>query len=135
MDLTAVPFTIVTAFFGIKTVKGVVLVRDGNLILKFNATDNGDTRDFYKRDLREKKIPVSDLENIDWERGWLRAVIILTVATDQLTSGIPGSEKRRIKLNIARPYRADAERLIARLRLMNSDLKLSASNRDYQQIE
>lgn len=123
MDLTAVPFTIVTAFFGFKTVKGIVLVRDGNLFLKFDATNKDDFRDFYSSDLHEKKIPVRDLENIKWERGWFRAVLTLTVASDKLMAGIPGSEIREIKLNISRPYRADAERLIARLRLLNPDLK------------
>lgn len=127
MDLTAIPFTIENVFFRIKTTKGVVLVRDGNLVLKFHETD--------KEDHLEKMIPVKELEKIEWERGWLRAVVILTVTSDKQSAGIPGSDKRKIKLNISRPYRADAERLIARLRLLNPDLKLPASKRDYQQIE
>jgi len=135
MDLTAVPFTITTVFFGIKTVKGVVLVRNGNLILKFITNDKDKFSDHYRVESTEEMIPVEDLKSIEWERGWFQAVIIITVASGKLAAGVPGFAKGRIKLNIGRPYRADAERLIARLRLLNPELDLPGSTRDYQQLE
>ena len=135
MDLTAVPFTITTIFFGIKTVKGVVLVRNGNLILKFNTSEKDKFSDHYRGELTEEMIPVEELETIEWERGWFQAVIIITVASGKLAACVPGSAKGKIKLNIGRPFRSDAERLIARLRLLNPELDLTGSARDYQQLE
>ncbi len=122
-DLTGVPFEIPNVFLGLQVVKGVIRVRETSVILEFDVKDA--FGGFIRNELREEIISIQQLEKAEWRRGLFRSYIFLKARSMKTFSNIPGSEQAALKLKIRRPYRADAERLYSRLRLIMSDLKLA----------
>jgi len=123
MNLTGVPFEIPNVSYGFKVVKGVLRVRERSLVLEFEVKDVFGL--FFKSDLREEVIPIKNLDRIEWKRGWFQSVFIIGASSMKVFADIPGSKQGKINLKIKRPYRADAERLILRVRLIQSELLLA----------
>jgi len=121
IDLTGLPFEIPNILFGFKSVKGVIRVREKSLIFEFYEKDM--LGGFIKNEMHEVEIPSGDIRSVTLIRGVLKSNVILGILRSKKTDLIPGISGNGLVLKIPREFRADADRLVTRIRkIMESDL-------------
>ncbi len=116
VDLTGVPFEIPNLFFGLKSVNGVIRVREKSIILEFDEKDI--LGGFIKNEMHEFKIPAGELQAVTLKRGILKSTVTLAFRESIKNQLLPWISGNIIVLKIPREFRADADRLLTRLKMM-----------------
>ena len=116
VDLTGVPFEIPNLFFGLKSVNGVIRVREKSIILEFDEKDI--LGGFIKNEMHEAEIQSGELKSVALKRGVLKSKIILVFRESIKNQLLPEISGDIIILKIPREFRADADRLLTRLKMM-----------------
>ncbi|MEX2456096.1 MAG: hypothetical protein WD381_02230 [Balneolaceae bacterium] len=124
MNNYSVAFEIPNINQGFAEVKGLLSVYEESILLEFERKDA--VIGVFKSGLKEARIPYSNLEEMEWKKGFFRSKIILTGKTMRSLSEVPGAEQGRLVMNVKRKDREDAERVASRVRLRISEERLNS---------
>lgn len=105
-------------------VQGLLSVYEESILLEFERKEEVFGKN--KSALKEVRIPYSDLEEMEWKKGFFRSKIILVGKTMRSLNDVPGAEQGRLVMNVKRKDRDDAERVASRVRLRISEERLNS---------
>lgn len=105
-------------------VQGLLSVYEESILLEFERKEEVFGKN--KSALKEVRIPYSDLEEMEWKKGFFRSKIILVGKTMRSLSDVPGAVQGRLVMNVKRKDRDDAERVASRVRLRISEERLNS---------
>ncbi|MCC5914685.1 MAG: hypothetical protein JJU46_09950 [Balneolaceae bacterium] len=118
----SVPFEIPNVNHGIVVVKGLLHIREAEIVLEFDQRD-GFTQ-IFKSDLKEVALSYSDLESVKLEKKLFRTRIIILANSMKILKDIPGADQGKVVLKVKRKDRKAAEEAISKAALMLSEQKL-----------
>lgn len=121
-DTKAVQFEIPTVSQGFRKAKGLVKLEREELLFEFQVSDA-----FFgiiNSDVEEVRISLSDLQSVEYNKGWFSSKIVLEAHSLRAFEEIPGTDQAECVLKIKRKDREDAERLVSKIRLVMSEMKL-----------
>lgn len=109
---------------GLGEIHGRLRLGHGNLVIEYMAKDA--VFGLLRGRVRELRIPLIDIEDIELHNGWFRKRI--TIRSNSITSfaDFPGAESGVLVLRIKRRDIARAQVGVSRLRLLQSEQKLKA---------
>ena len=122
-ETKAVQFEIPSVNHGFQTASGLLKLEEENLVLEFQVMDA--FFEVIKSDVEEVAIPLRDLQSVEYKKGWFSSKIIMEARSLRVFDDIPGSEKGECKLKIKRKERKDAEKLVSKIRLVMSEMRLN----------
>jgi hypothetical protein len=119
---TSVPFSIPQAYGGFAECHGVVRCDAEGLRLEFESKDG--FLGVLKTPIRDLRIPLTDLQRIEFKPGWFSATLELQSRSLRTWEGVPGAEGSSLALDIARRDREAAAELasVVSLRVCERDL-------------
>ncbi len=120
----SVAFEIPNMNQGFIEVKGLLSVYEESILLEFERKD--EVIGTSKAGFKEARIPYSNLEEMEWKKGFFRSKIILIGKTMKSMSEVPGAEQGRLVMNVKRKDRNDAERVASRVRMRISEERLNS---------
>jgi len=115
--MNAVPFDYEELYGGLANCHGLVRLDRKDLCLEFQVKDA--VVGVLKSDVKEVRIPTSELASVRLEHHWFGLSTKLAIQTNRLEAAkdVPGMNQGRLVLSIARRDRPAAERLVAELAL------------------
>jgi len=124
MNNYSVAFEIPNMNQGFVEVKGLLSVYEDSILLEFERKDAviGSAKTGFK----EARILYSELEEMEWRKGFFRSKLILFGKTLRSLSEVPGAEQGRLVMNVKRKDRDDAERVASSVRLRISEARLNS---------
>ncbi len=122
-ETKAVQFEIPNVNHGFQVASGLLKLEGEHLILEFQVKDA--FFEVIKSDVEEVAIPLRDLQSVEYKKGWFSAKIILEASSLRALDGLPGADQGECKLKIKRKERKEAEKLVSKIRLVMSEMKLS----------
>lgn len=124
MNNYSVAFEIPSINQGFVEVKGLLSVYEDSILLEFERKDEVFGKS--KSGLKEARIPYSDLEELEWKKGFFKSKITLIGKTMKSLGEALGAEQGRLVMNVKRKDRDDAERVASRVRLRISEERLNS---------
>lgn len=121
-DTKAVQFEIPTVSQGFRKAKGLLKLVRGDLQFEFQVSDA--FFEIISSDVEEVSIALSDLQSVEYRKGWFGAKIVLEARSLRVFEDIPGTDQAECILKIKRKDKPDAERLVSKIRLVMSEMKL-----------
>lgn len=121
-DIKAVSFEIPTVSQGFRVARGLLSLVGEELLFEFQVTDA--FLELFNSDVEEVRIGLSDLQSVEYRKGWFGSKIVLEVRSLRVLEDIPGTEGAECVLKIKRKNRIDAEKLVSRIRLTISEMRL-----------
>lgn len=118
----AVPFIIPDISHGFQQAEGLLKLGRQQLELEFEVKDA--ILGLIKSGVEEVVIPFSDLNAMNFKKGWFSAKIILEGTSMKVFRDLPGTEVATCTLKVKRKHRDEAENLMSRARLQFSEYKL-----------
>ncbi|MDX1618761.1 MAG: hypothetical protein R3224_08245 [Balneolaceae bacterium] len=121
-ETKAVPFEIPTVNQGFRIARGLVDLEGERLAFEFQVTDS--FVGILKSDVKEAEISLTDLQSIEYKKGWFSSKIVLEANSLRVLNDIPGTEMTECVLKIKRKDRKKAETLVSKARLVMSEMRL-----------
>lgn len=121
-ETKAVPFEIPTVNQGFRVAKGLVNLEGESLAFEFEVTDA--FIGILTSDVQDVRLPLSELQSVEYKKGWFSSKIVIEVRSIKTLRDIPGTEMTECILKIKRKDRKDAEKLVSKTRLVMSEIKL-----------
>lgn len=121
-DTKTVPFEIPTVNQGFRIAKGLLKLVGEELEFEFQVTDA--FLEIISSDVKEVRIKLEELQSIEYRKRWIGAKILIEAKSLRVFDDIPGTEQAECVLHIKRKDRQDAERLVSKIRLVMSEMKL-----------
>lgn len=121
--MNSLPFSI-SAYDGLAETHGLIRLdedEDG-LILEFQTKDG--LVGILKSNVKEIKIPLSEIESVHLKKGWLNTTLIIRCSRLSILSDIPGSSQGEAKLSVSRKNRKTAEWFVPDIMLKISEYEL-----------
>jgi len=106
----SIPFSI-SVYESLGEAEGLIRFDEESLKLEFEVKDS--IVGILKSDLKEIRIPLSDLESIELRKSWFSTSLVIQASSLRTTRQIPGSDQGRMTLSIARRHRADAAKMLS----------------------
>ncbi|MDX1636702.1 MAG: hypothetical protein R3281_01950 [Balneolaceae bacterium] len=119
-----VKFEIPNISHGLKKANGILRLVDDYLELEFQEKDA--LVELFKSDVKVRRIPLCELESVEYKKGWFSAKILLEAGSMKVLEEIPGSDHGSSVLKVDRKEKDDARDLVSKIRLKMSELKLQA---------
>jgi hypothetical protein len=123
-DEISIPFHIEDVYHGLGEIQGRLRLSTGMLILEYRMKDA--LIGVLRGRVRELRIPLLDIEDIDLHDGWFRKRITVRSTSIASFADIPGAENGVLVLKLARRDIVRARLGVSRLRLTRSEQKLKA---------
>lgn len=121
-DAKAVQFEIPTVSQGFRIAKGLVKLAGEELQFEFQVTDA--FLEILNSDVEEVTLPLRELQSVEFKKGWFSSKIVLEARSLRAFDDIPGTEQAECVLKIKRKDRDDAARLVSKIRLVMSEMRL-----------
>ncbi len=102
-------------------VEGLVSYADQTLVLELQKTDNR----MAKSDAVRHEFPIREIQIVEFKRRPVGSIIWLELIGLEALSGLPGSDRNRMKLNVARKYRDRVADLVTHVQIELSELRLA----------
>lgn len=102
-------------------VEGLVSFADQTLVLELQKTDNR----MSKSDAVRHEFPIRDIQIVEFKRRPVGSIILIEMISLDALSGLPGSARNRMKLNVARKYRDRVADLVTHVQIELSELRLA----------
>jgi hypothetical protein len=109
---------------GLGEVHGRLRIGDGVLLLEYRMKDA--VIGVLRGRVREQRIPLIDIESIEFHNGWFRKRIIIRANSIASFTDIPGAEGGVLVLRIKRQDAERARLCVSRMQLAQSEQKLKA---------
>lgn len=131
--MAAIPFTISGLYADLAEVKGLLTLRDQELIFEFQTQDT--VLGLLKSSVQEKRIPLAELQMAQFKRRFTRGRLRLRALKMTTLADLPGSDQGEVTLIIGRKDRDRAEQLASDIELALAELQLKALDQRQREIE
>lgn len=126
--MRALPFTIENLNGGFMKLEGILRVKDEHLLFEFQKKDA--VLEAYQSELRTIEIPLSELEMLEFRKGWFSAKLILHGKSASSFKDLPGKDLIERVLKVKRKHRDVAASISSNLNLKLSEKKLQELDND-----
>ena len=120
--MRALPFTIENLNGGFMKLEGILRVKDEHLLFEFQKKDA--VLEAYQSELKAVEIPLSELEMLEFKKGWFSAKLILHGKSASSFKDLPGKDLIERVLKVKRKHRDVAANISSNLNLALSEKKL-----------
>ena len=120
--MRSLPFTIENLNGGFMKIEGILRVEGESLVFEYHKKDA--VVEAYKSELRTEEIPLSELEMLEFKKGWFSGKLTLYGKTAKSFGELPGSELTERELKVKRKHRDIAANISSNLNLRLSEKKL-----------
>lgn len=117
-----IPFTIPEISHGFQEASGLMKLTKAGLELEFEVKDA--ILGVIKSGIKNVMIPYSDLESIEYRKGWFSSKIILNGTSMRVFEEVPGTDVATCTIKVKRKHRDEAQSLVSHARLQLSEYKL-----------
>lgn len=121
--MRSLPFTIENLNGGFMKVEGILRVEGDHLVFEFQKKDA--VVEAYQSELRTAKVPLSELDMIEFKKGWFSGKLILHGKIAKSFGDLPGKDLNERVLKIKRKNRERAASISSNLNLRISEQKLN----------
>ena len=120
--MRALPFTIEDLNGGFMKLEGILRVNKDRLMFEFQKKDA--VLEAYQSELKTVEIPLSELEMLEFKKGWFSAKLILHGKSASSFRDLPGKDLIERVLKVKRKHRHVAANISSNLNLALSEKKL-----------
>lgn len=120
--MRALPFTIENLNGGFMKLEGILRVKDDHLFFEFQKKDA--VIEAYQSELKSVEIPLTELEMLEFKKGWFSAKLILHGKSASSFRDLPGKDLIERVLKVKRKHRDVAANISSNLNLALSEKKL-----------
>lgn len=117
-----VPFEITNLNHGFQKATGLIKLEGEQILCEFRVVDA--ILGMIKSDVKETRIPLSDLHSVEFKKGFFRSKMIFEAQSLRVFEHVPGSEQGEWEIRIKRKDRDDARDLVSKIRLALSEMRL-----------
>ena len=117
-----VPFVTDKAFGGLAEVNGQMRFENDELVLEFQVKDA--ILGAVKSAVKELAIPLEDIHDLVFEKGWFRRRLTLRTRSMAALEGLPGAEGSELVVKVAKQDAQAAKELASHLLLLVSEERL-----------
>jgi hypothetical protein len=121
--MRSLPFSIENLNGGFMKVEGILRVEGENLVFEFQKKDA--VVEAYQSELRTVTIPLSELDMLEYKKGWFSGKLILHGKRASSFGELPGKELTERVLKVKRKHRNVAASISSNLNLKLSEQKLN----------
>ncbi|MBO6587371.1 MAG: hypothetical protein JJ953_14765 [Gracilimonas sp.] len=121
--MRSLPFSIENLNGGFMKVEGILRVEGENLVFEFQKKDA--VVEAYQSELRTETIPLSELDMLEYKKGWFSGKLILHGKRASSFGDLPGKELTERVLKVKRKHRNVAASISSNLNLKLSEQKLN----------
>jgi len=126
--MRALPFTIEDLNGGFMKLEGILRVNKDRLMFEFQKKDA--VLEAYQSELKTVEIPLSELEMLEFKKGWFSAKLILHGKSASSFKDLPGKDLIERVLKVKRKHRNVAANISSNLNLALSEKKLQELDGD-----
>jgi hypothetical protein len=120
--MRALPFTIENLNGGFMKLEGILRVKHEHLMFEFQKKDA--VLEAYQSEVKSVEIPLSELEMLEYKKGWFSAKLILHGKSASSFRDLPGKDLIERVLKVKRKHRDVAASISSNLNLKLSEKKL-----------
>ncbi|HBQ58874.1 MAG TPA: hypothetical protein DD671_04425 [Balneolaceae bacterium] len=120
--MRSLPFTIENLNGGFMKLEGILRVEENTLVFEYQKKDA--VVEAYQSELRTEKIPISELDMLEYKKGWFSGKLILHGKTAKSFGDLPGKDLTERVLKVRRKNRDVAASISSNLNLKLSEEKL-----------
>ncbi len=120
--MKTLPFVIENLNGGFMKVEGVLRVEGEKLVFEYQKKDA--VVEAYQSELRTQEIQISELDMLEFKKGWFRGKLILHGKRASSFGELPGKDLTERVLIIKRKHRNTAANISSSLNLLLSERKL-----------
>jgi len=120
--MRSLPFVIENLNGGFMKIEGILRVENEKLVFEFQKKDA--VVEAYQSELRTVEIPVSELDMLEFKKGWFSGKLILFGKTARSFGDLPGKDLTERVLKVKRKDRELAANISSNLNLKLSEQKL-----------
>ncbi|MGN8224906.1 hypothetical protein [Gracilimonas sp. BCB1] len=121
--MRSLPFSIENLNGGFMKVEGILRVESENLVFEYKKKDA--VVEAYESDLMSETIPLSELDMLEFKKGWFSGKLILHGKRASSFGDLPGKELTERVLKVKRKHRNVAANISSNLNLKLSEQKLN----------
>lgn len=121
--MRSLPFSIENLNGGFMKVEGILRVEEEKLVFEYQKKDA--VVEAYQSELRTETIAISELDMLEFKKGWFSGKLILHGKSARSFGGLPGKELTERVLKVKRKHRNLAANISSNLNLMVSENKLN----------
>jgi hypothetical protein len=121
--MRSLPFSIENLNGGFMKVEGILRVEEENLVFEYQKKDA--VVEAYQSDLKTTTILLSELDMLEYKKGWFSAKLILHGKRASSFGELPGKDLTERVLKVKRKHRNIAANISSNLNLKLSEKKLS----------
>jgi len=121
--MRSLPFSIENLNGGFMKVEGILRVEEENLVFEYQKKDA--VVEAYQSELRTETISISELDMLEFKKGWFSGKLILHGKTARSFGDLPGKELTERVLKVKRKNREVAASISSNLNLRISEQKLN----------
>ncbi len=121
--MRSLPFTIENLNGGFMKVEGILRVEEENLVFEYQKKDA--VVEAYQSELRTETISISELDMLEFKKGWFSGKLILHGKTARSFKDLPGKDLTERVLKVKRKHREVAASISSNLNLKISEQKLN----------
>lgn len=131
--MSAIPVKISGLYADLAEVKGMLTLRENELLLEFQTQDT--VLGILKSTVREKRIPLAELQSVQFRRRFTRGRLSIRALKMGTLADIPGSTQGEVTFIIDRKDRERAEQLASDIELALAELQLKALDQRQREID
>lgn len=120
--MRSLPFSIENLNGGFMKVEGILRVEGENLVFEYQKKDA--VVEAYQSELRTEKVPLSELDMLEFKKGWFSGKLILHGRNARSFGSLPGKELTERVLKVKRKHRNSAANISSNLNLRLSEQRL-----------
>src|SRR5690554_5259287 len=120
--MRSLPFSIDNLNGGFMKVEGILRVEDECLVMEFQKKDA--VIEFYQSDLKTVKIPIKELDLLEFKKGWINGKLMLYAKSASTFRDFPGNDLMERELKVKRKHRNLAANISSNMNLLISENKL-----------
>ncbi|MEX0723290.1 MAG: hypothetical protein WD357_08815 [Gracilimonas sp.] len=121
--MRSLPFAIENLNGGFMKVEGILRVVGEHLVFEFQKKDA--VVEAYQSELKTEKIPLSELDMLEFKKGWFSGKLILHGKTARSFGELPGKDLTERVLKVKRKHKNVAASISSNLNLKLSEQKLN----------
>ncbi|WP_421773672.1 hypothetical protein [Gracilimonas sp.] len=121
--MRSLPFSIENLNGGFMKVEGILRVESENLVFEYKKKDA--VVEAYESELMSETIPLSELDMLEYKKGWFSGKLILHGKRASSFGELPGKELTERVLKVKRKHRNVAANISSNLNLKLSEQKLN----------
>ena len=107
--MASVPFTLGGVYADLAHIRGIARLDDDHLVLEYRLQDS--VVGVLQSELKEIRIPLSELESVEFRRGIFRSVLDVRTRTMRVLESLPGAHDCQLRLVCRRQDRGSAQQL------------------------